>query len=302
MNGLALFAGAGGGILGGLLLDWRTVCAVEIDPYCAGVLLARQNDGVLPPFPIWDDVRTFDGAAWRGIVDVVSGGFPCQDISCAGRGAGIDGERSGLWSEMARIVGEVRPRYVLVENVPALTHRGLAEFSATWPDWGTMRNGVAWARSTPERLTDGCASGLWPTPRAEEPGRTTKGYGRGLAELIEGKQQLWPTPQSFDAKGISRSQEALDRAKKKGGCANLREAVARFPTPKERDWKGQSQRGIHGPMDALPNVDNGAGKPIGGQLNPEWVEWLMGWPVAWTDLKPLGMDKFQRWCDSHGMC
>ncbi|MDH0906482.1 DNA cytosine methyltransferase [Pseudomonas aeruginosa] len=126
MNELALFSGAGGGILGGHLLGWRTVCAVEFEPYAASVLAARQNDGILPPFPIWDDVRTFDGRPWRGLVDVVSGGFPCQDISAAGNGAGIDGERSGLWREMARIVGEVRPRFVFVENSPLLVRRGLA--------------------------------------------------------------------------------------------------------------------------------------------------------------------------------
>ena len=125
MNELALFAGAGGGILGGHLLGWRCVCAVEWEPHPAGVLIARQNEGILPPFPIWDDVRTFDGRPWRGIVDVVSGGFPCQDISAAGKGAGIEGERSGMWKEMARIIGEVRPRYVLVENSPILTSRGL---------------------------------------------------------------------------------------------------------------------------------------------------------------------------------
>ena len=125
MNELALFAGAGGGILGGHLLGWRTVCAVEWESYPASVLVARQNDGLLPPFPIWDDVQTFDGKPWRGIVDVVSGGFPCQDISAAGKGAGIDGERSGMWGEMARIIHEVRPRYAFVENSPMLTSRGL---------------------------------------------------------------------------------------------------------------------------------------------------------------------------------
>lgn len=126
LNELALFAGAGGGILGGHLLGWRTVCAVELDAYARGVLVARQNDGTLAPFPIWDDVRTFDGRAWRGIVDVVSGGFPCQDVSLAGSGKGVEnGAKSGLWREMARIVGEVRPRFVFVENVPALTRRGL---------------------------------------------------------------------------------------------------------------------------------------------------------------------------------
>lgn len=125
MHELALFAGAGGGILGGRLLGWRTVCAVEFDAYARSVLIARQNDGCLEPFPIWDDVRTFDGRPWRGIVDVVSGGFPCQDISSAGKGAGIEGEKSGLWTEMARIVGEVQPRFVFVENSPALASRGL---------------------------------------------------------------------------------------------------------------------------------------------------------------------------------
>jgi len=125
MNELALFAGAGGGILGGHLLGWRTVCAVEWEPYPASVLCARQNDGIIPPFPIWDDVQTFDGKPWRGIVDVVSGGFPCQDISSAGGGAGITGSRSSMWKHMARIIGEVRPQYAFIEHSPMLTIRGL---------------------------------------------------------------------------------------------------------------------------------------------------------------------------------
>jgi DNA (cytosine-5)-methyltransferase 1 len=141
MNELALFSGAGGGILGGKLLGWRTVCAVEWERYPACVLVARQNDGLLPPFPIWDDVQTFDGKPWRGIVDVISGGFPCQDISAAGKGAGIDGERSGMWKEMARIVSEVRPRYVFVENSPMLTHRGL---SRVLGDLSTMGYDAEW--------------------------------------------------------------------------------------------------------------------------------------------------------------
>jgi len=122
---LALFAGAGGGILGGKLLGWRTVCAVERDAYAAQVLAQRQNDGILEPFPIWSDVTSFDGKPWRGIVDVVSGGFPCQDISVAGKGAGIEGARSGMWKHFDRIIGEVEPRIVYVENSPALTVRGL---------------------------------------------------------------------------------------------------------------------------------------------------------------------------------
>ncbi|WP_339465529.1 DNA cytosine methyltransferase [Pseudomonas lurida] len=126
MNELALFAGAGGGILGSHLLGWRTICAVERDAYAAQVLAQRQNDGSLPPFPIWSDVCSFDGRPWRKIVDVVSGGFPCQDISVAGNGVGIAGPRSSLWSQMARIIGEVQPGIVALENSPMLVGRGLA--------------------------------------------------------------------------------------------------------------------------------------------------------------------------------
>ncbi len=96
------------------LLGWRTICAVEWNDYRAGVLVQRQNDGLLPPFPIWDDVRTFDGAPWAGIVDVVSGGFPCQAYSSAASGKNTADD---LWPEMRRIVADVAPRYVFAENV-----------------------------------------------------------------------------------------------------------------------------------------------------------------------------------------
>lgn len=143
MRELALFAGAGGGILGSHLMGWNTVCAVERDAYAAQVLAQRQNDGILPPFPIWSDVCSFDGRPWRGIIDVISGGFPCQDISSAGKGAGIDGERSGLWAEMARIISEVRPQYVFVENSPMLVSRGLARVIS---DLAKMGYDTQWAR------------------------------------------------------------------------------------------------------------------------------------------------------------
>ena len=125
MNELALFAGAGGGLLAAKQLGHTIVCAVEKDEYAREVLLRRQRDGWLDRFPIWDDVTTFDGRPWRGKVDVISGGFPCQDISAAGKGAGITGERSGLWGHMARIISEVRPIHVFVENSPLLVSRGL---------------------------------------------------------------------------------------------------------------------------------------------------------------------------------
>ena len=125
LNTFHLFAGAGGGILGDLLLGHNPIGACEIEPYPRDVLLARQRDGILPSFPIWDDVATLDGNPWRGTVDVLCGGFPCQDISSAGKGAGISGERSGLWKEYARLIGEMRPKFVFAENSPLLRTRGL---------------------------------------------------------------------------------------------------------------------------------------------------------------------------------
>ena len=119
MNELALFAGVGGGILGSHLAGCRVVCAVEKEPYCREVLLRRQRDGVLPMFPIWDDVKTFDGREWRGAVDLVTAGFPCQPFSVAGERRGEDDERN-LWPETVRIIREVRPRLCLLENVPGL--------------------------------------------------------------------------------------------------------------------------------------------------------------------------------------
>ena len=158
INELALFAGAGGGILGGKLLGWRTVCAVEIDEYARKVLMSRQDDGCLEPFPIWDDITTFDGKPWCGLVDVISGGFPCQDISAAGKGAGIGGSRSGLWKHMARVVDEIRPSGVLVENSPLLVERGLAvvlgDLAAMGYDarWGVLGTKHAAGHCNGERI------------------------------------------------------------------------------------------------------------------------------------------------------
>jgi len=120
MNELALFAGAGGGLLATQhLLGFRTVCYVEIAPYPVAVLEARIRDGLLDDAPIWDDVRTFDGKPWRGVVDLISAGFPCQPYSSAGKQR-ADADERNLWPDTIRVVREVRPRYVLLENVSRL--------------------------------------------------------------------------------------------------------------------------------------------------------------------------------------
>ncbi len=125
LNELALFAGGAGGMLGTQLLGWRTRCAVEIDPPARNMLLRRQRDGFLPTFPVWDNVLTFDGRPWKGTIDVITGGFPCTNISSAGNGEGITGEDSKLFFAMLRIIEEVRPRFVFAENSPDLRTKGL---------------------------------------------------------------------------------------------------------------------------------------------------------------------------------
>jgi len=228
MNELALFAGAGGGILGGHLLGWRTVCAVEWEAYPASVLVARQNDGILPPFPIWDDVQTFDGKPWRGIVDVVSGGFPCQDISSAGKGTGIDGERSGMWREMARIIGEVRPKYAFVENSPMLTTRGLgtvlrdlAEMGYD-AEWGVLSAADVGANHKRERIwlvgKNTNSDSIRPQKNANERSlcKSTKNIGSSRRFGKMGSKEVWssPCPSGASPMGVGNGvAEGVDRIK-----------------------------------------------------------------------------------------
>jgi len=145
LYGLDLFTGIGGISYG--LQPWvRTVCYVEIDEWCQRVIRERIGDGRLDDAPIWDDVREFDARPWVGAVDIISGGFPCQDISVAGHGAGLAGRRSGLFYEIARICRVIRPRFVFLENVPAIVVAGrggwdvIGEFTQVGYDcrWGML--------------------------------------------------------------------------------------------------------------------------------------------------------------------
>jgi DNA (cytosine-5)-methyltransferase 1 len=261
LNELALFAGAGGGILGGHLLGWRTVCAVEWEPYPASVLCARQNDGLLPPFPIWDDVCSFDGKPWRGIVDVISGGFPCQDISAAGKGAGIDGERSGMWREMARIIYEVRPRFVFVENSPMLTSRGLGAvlgdlatmgFDAKWGVLGANDIGAnhqrdrIWIRAEQMGYTynDGqnaseiCSSSTQRSDTSstwQEQTRQPEGSGEQYAELAYPERMGWQERTS--ERGKSQKQEAPNQLDNCGKTSGAGENVANTECSGLEGWQ-----------------------------------------------------------------
>jgi len=124
---LSLFSGIGGLDKSVKLVfpKSRTVCYVEWGAYAASVLVARMADKTLDEAPIWDDITTFNGKPWSGAVDTIIGGFPCVDLSVAGKGEGIkEGNRSGLFFEYVRIIREIQPRWIFIENVSGLLANG----------------------------------------------------------------------------------------------------------------------------------------------------------------------------------
>jgi DNA (cytosine-5)-methyltransferase 1 len=272
LNELALFAGAGGGILGGHLLGWKTVCAVECDPYAASVLVARQNEGILPTFPIWDDVQTFDGRPWRGIVDVVSGGFPCTDIST--------GEQSGLWSEMARIVCEVRPKCVFVENSPVLTSRGLDRvlgdlaslgFDARWGVLGAADLGaphqrdriwiVAYADGYRELQPQGGEQNQrgWISDGSEMGNTTTARFPQRPSEQV-GQFKAVPKFERSDCEMGNSDSERLQTARSQSAGTNGEHSGRSFVAPSwwvtEPDV-GRVADGVAARVDRLKAIGNG---------------------------------------------
>ena len=156
MQTMHLFAGVGGGLLADLILGHEPVCAVEIDHDACGILRGMVSAGWFPKLavlqthiedrPILGGTATvsgFDPADWKGRVDILHAGFPCQDISLAGKGAGIHGKRSGLYREVIRCAEVIRPSWILLENVPAIRSRGrhivIADLVALGYSW---RDGI----------------------------------------------------------------------------------------------------------------------------------------------------------------
>lgn len=160
LNGIALCAGNGGIELGLKLLlgeRYKTVCYVEREAYNAAALVARMDEKTLDRAPIWDDITTFDGRAWRGLVDIISAGFPCQPHSSAGKQKGVADER-WLWDSIDRITGEILPGIVWLENVPNLAFSGLdrvlssltkAGYNSVWDTFSAEETGASQKR---ERL------------------------------------------------------------------------------------------------------------------------------------------------------
>lgn len=149
----------------------RTVAHVERDAYAAAVLVERMAQARLDQAPVWDDLTTFDGRPWRGRVDLITAGFPCQPFSSAGRQRGTDDER-WLWPAIASIVADVGPEFVLLENVPQLVRLGLPHVLHDLADlgfdaeWGLLSASAVGAPHRRERI--------WIVAHAERSGRRSQ--------------------------------------------------------------------------------------------------------------------------------
>jgi DNA (cytosine-5)-methyltransferase 1 len=273
MDELALFAGAGGGVLAGHLLGWRTVCAVELNAYCRRVLLNRQRDGLLDPFPIWDDIHTFDGRPWRGHIEVITGGFPCQDVSAAGKGAGLAGERSGLWFEMLRVIDEVRPPFVFAENSPNLRTRGLGTvikgltglgYGVRWCVLGARHVGAPHRRDRMWILAPASSEQLRDEPRGRG---GSNGYGKteprndgtagNVADADSDHGGSWRPRRPYS--GCSREQEPIEQMADADSQSTVRFTESR---EKRDPWQtepdvGRVANGVAARVDRLKAIGNG---------------------------------------------
>jgi DNA (cytosine-5)-methyltransferase 1 len=191
---LDLFSGIGGFSLGLERAGMKTIAFCEIDPYCRKVL-AKHWPGV----KIHEDVKQLDGNQYVGAVDVICGGFPCQDISVAGKGVGLSGERSGLWREYARLIRQIRPRYVIVENVAALLSRGMGDvlgdlaeigYDAEWHCISAAYVGLPQLRDRIWIVAYPRERPLWPWgfPRVQESKKIPR--ARQMVRDIEGAAQI----------------------------------------------------------------------------------------------------------------
>lgn len=170
---------------------------------------------------------------------------------------------------------------------------GSDEYLETWPRWGLMLNGESFLQPTPALPICVSESGFWPTPTVcgnyNRPG-VSANSGMGLASAVK----LWPTPTaSLGSKGG----RVTPRKSREGGTLIEAVSARAFATPTARDWRSGKAS-----QEAMERNSRPLSEQIGGLLNPAWVEWLMGWPIGWTELKPLAMDKFHEWQQQHSIC
>lgn len=337
---LDLFSGIGGFSIAAHSLGIETIAFCEIDQYASSVL--NRHFPCVPVFPDVKELTAdaladatgvrCDGhrkdkqgshgvAATKGRPErdtpeidrqptrgrealILTAGFPCQDISYAGKGAGLAGERSGLFFEVARLTDELRPDFLLLENVAALLTRGLDAVLGTLASLGydalwacvpacavgaPHRRDRVWIVAAPEGTADlqaiydrvlsrltpfGDLAVGWPTATASDAWGNELDrngvVGKHNLGLGQAARDTWSTPTVDDANNVTRAS---------GAFQSLTRDAQTWPTAAARDYKGVSGTGRQerkgNPLDTLPNA-------AGGSLNPDWVETLMGYPIGYT--------------------
>ena len=297
MNELSLFTGAGGGVLGTKLLGWRTVGYVEWEKYCQQVLAQRIEDGFLDEAPIFGDIDHFieSGAAkkYAGFVDVLTAGFPCQPFSVAGKKRGQDDERN-KWPQTLQCIRDVRPRYALLENVPGLLNSGYfgeilsslaqAGFDARWCVLGADDVGAPhrrkrlWILAYPNSINER------PGQEPEQPARDTSRQrsGDGSEDVADSESERHGRRDREERGDEGRNLQQSEQT----GRAVGREAEGRCGSRRE-DVAYTGKKGTQKSLSTEVIDEAGGRAAVGGQLNPKWVSWLMGWPIGWLDLKPM---------------
>lgn len=278
LNALDLFSGIGGFSLGFERAGSRTIGFCEIEPSCQRVLAKHWPDA-----PIISDIRNFNADSLPNSVDIICGGFPCQDISVAGKKAGITGSRSGLWKEYARLINELKPRYAIIENVANLRSSGLVTvLTDLWQigydaEWHCI---PASALGAPHRRDR-----IW---IIAYPNRERCNGGRDIrqARHIQGEQERCD-PQIHE--------ERCERQPGTGTlcpvladplCAGLEGHGSLFGDARPRGQILQpSQVSLLRSFGGTPwwSTEPEISRLKDNGLNPDWVEWLMGFPIGWTE-------------------
>ena len=200
----------------------------------------------------------------KALLTLYLAAFHAKTLAQQGKAQGLTESAAECGNTWRGLLAKYDPDTHSLRTAQCSLFEDLTESCVTLPRWGSMRSGGLYQRLIPAHLISETESGLWPTPTTAQ-----GGPNHNSPQVLKGNHGI-----------------------------NLSGAVSRWPSPKARDWKDGRSAGTKN-RDS-PDLGKVVGQSLqSGALNPTWVEWLMGWPLGLTDLKPLGMDRFQEWQQQH---